>query len=52
MMDNVQSLRGLVVVGRPVLGIASLGVVCPPVDGSVLENAGVDTGGRTSSVVA
>jgi hypothetical protein len=52
MVDNIQSLRGLVIVGRPVLSIASLGVVCTAVDGSVLENAGVDADGGTSRVVA
>lgn len=52
MVDDVQGLRGLVVVRCPVLSIASLSVVRPPVDGSVLENARVDTRGRTSSVVA
>jgi hypothetical protein len=39
MVDDIKSLRGLVIVGRPVLGIASLGMVCSAVDGSVFKNA-------------
>lgn len=52
MVNYIQRLRGLVIVGGPVLSLASIGVVRSAIDGAVLENAGVDGGGRTSDVVA
>jgi hypothetical protein len=52
MVDDIESLRGLVVVGRPVLSIASLSMVCSAVDGSVVEDTRVDGRGGTGIVVA
>jgi hypothetical protein len=42
MVDDIQCLRGLIVVRGPVLSLASLGVVRSAIDGAVLKNAGVD----------
>ncbi|KAI6758445.1 hypothetical protein HG530_010685 [Fusarium avenaceum] len=52
MVNYIQRLRGLVIVGGPVLSLASIGVVRSAIDGAVLEDAGVDGGCRTSGVVA
>lgn len=51
-VDDIKSLRGLVVIRRPVLSIASLGMVRSAVDGAVLKDARVDGRGRAGGIVA